>query len=119
MQAIQTCRRSLSGKSLDQLETDLISLSQHINASEYEFLVLLREFDLRQGWKPYLFNNCAEWQPQAMKNSSLSMHSGPLLTRSIITANSCAMPSEPIQLLMPGGCMRTATSASANMTADR
>ena len=38
-----TCR------SLDQLETDLISLSSHINAMEYEFLVLLREFDLRHG----------------------------------------------------------------------
>ena len=48
-------------KSLDQLEEDIISLSQHINASEYEFLVLLREFDLRQGWKAYHFNNCAEW----------------------------------------------------------
>jgi hypothetical protein len=51
----------LNRKSLDQLETDIIGLSQHINASEYEFLVLLREFDLRQGWKAYHFNNCAEW----------------------------------------------------------
>jgi hypothetical protein len=51
----------ITRRSLDQLETDLISLSSHINAMEYEFLVLLREFDLRQGWKPYLFNNCSEW----------------------------------------------------------
>jgi hypothetical protein len=51
----------LTRKSLDQLEEDIIGLSQHINASEYEFLVLLREFDLRQGWKAYHFNNCAEW----------------------------------------------------------
>jgi len=51
----------LSRRSIDQLETDIISLSQQINAKEYEFLVLLREFDLRQGWKPYHFNNCAEW----------------------------------------------------------
>ncbi len=51
----------ITRRSLDQLETDLISLSSHINAMEYEFLVLLREFDLRQGWKAYLFNNCAEW----------------------------------------------------------
>jgi len=35
-------------RSLDQLETDLISLSSHINAMEYEFLVLLRELDLPQ-----------------------------------------------------------------------
>jgi hypothetical protein len=51
----------LGRKSLDQLEKDIIALSQHINATEYEFLVMLREFDLRQGWKAYNFNNCAEW----------------------------------------------------------
>jgi hypothetical protein len=28
---------------------------------EYAFLVLVREFDIRQGWKAYQFNNCAEW----------------------------------------------------------
>jgi hypothetical protein len=32
-----------------------------INAEEYAFLCDVREFDLRQGWKAYLFNNCAEW----------------------------------------------------------
>ena len=52
---------ALTRRSLDQLEADIISLSQHINATEYEFLVLLREFDLRQGWKAYHFNHCAEW----------------------------------------------------------
>jgi hypothetical protein len=51
----------ISRRSLDQLENDLISLSSHMNAMEYEFLVLVREFDLRQGWKAYLYNNCAEW----------------------------------------------------------
>lgn len=51
----------ITRRSLDQLEQDIVSLSRHINASEYEFLVLLREFDLRQGWKAYHFNHCAEW----------------------------------------------------------
>jgi len=51
----------ITRRSLDQLEADIISLSTHINAQEYEFLVLVREFDLRQGWKAYHFNNCAEW----------------------------------------------------------
>lgn len=46
---------------LDQLEDDIIGLSKRINAGEYEFLVLLREFDLRQGWKAYHFTHCAEW----------------------------------------------------------
>ncbi len=48
-------------RSIDDLEAELISLSARINAAEYDFLMLIREFDLRQGWKPYLFNNCAEW----------------------------------------------------------
>jgi hypothetical protein len=51
----------ITRRSLDQLETDIISLSSHINSMEYEFLVLLREFDLRQGWKEYHFTNCADW----------------------------------------------------------
>jgi hypothetical protein len=54
---------SITRRSLDQLEEDIISLSSHINAMEYEFLVLVREFDLRQGWKAYLFNCCATGQP--------------------------------------------------------
>jgi hypothetical protein len=52
---------SITRRSLDQLEEDIISLSTHVNALEYEFLVLVREFDLRQGWKAYHFNSCAEW----------------------------------------------------------
>ena len=49
----------LTHRNLDQLEADIVSLSTHINAQEYEFLVLLREFDLRQGWKAYHFSHCA------------------------------------------------------------
>ena len=52
---------SLTRRSIDQLEKDLVSRAEKINAEEYGFLVDLREFDLRQGWKPYHFNNCAEW----------------------------------------------------------
>jgi hypothetical protein len=52
---------SLSKRSIDQLETDLIHQAHDISAREYAFLVDLREFDLRQGWKEYHFNHCAEW----------------------------------------------------------
>jgi hypothetical protein len=52
---------SLSKRSIDQLETALIHRSQQINMQEYEFLVDLREFDMRQGWKGYHFNHCGEW----------------------------------------------------------
>ena len=44
---------------LDDLELQIINFSARINASEYEFLVLLREFDLRQGWKAWGFLDCA------------------------------------------------------------
>jgi hypothetical protein len=58
---VATTTSALSCRSLEQLESDIISLSEHINAAEYDFLVLIREFDIRQGWKAWLFNNCAEW----------------------------------------------------------
>ena len=48
-------------RSIDQLEDDLVGLSKRINASESEFLVLLREFAIRQGWKAYHFTHCAQW----------------------------------------------------------
>ena len=51
----------VSKRSLDQLEGQIASLASHINASEYEFLVLVREFDLRQGWKAWNCTNCADW----------------------------------------------------------
>ena len=51
----------LSRRSLDELEEELVAHAQRINAAEYAFLELVREFDIRQGWKPYQFNNCAEW----------------------------------------------------------
>ena len=54
-----TVFQTISHRPINQLETDIISLCQRINASEYDFLVLLREYDLRQGWKEYLFNDCA------------------------------------------------------------
>ena len=52
---------TLKTRSLDTLEEDLISLAEQISQQEYQFLLLVREFDLRQGWRAYHFNNCAEW----------------------------------------------------------
>ena len=53
--------RPVSTRTIDQLEDDIVSLSQRMNASEFEFLMLVLEFDIRQGWKEYHFNSCAEW----------------------------------------------------------
>lgn len=51
----------ISKRTIDQLEQDIITFAGRMNQAEYEFLVFIREFDLRQGWKAYHFNNCAEW----------------------------------------------------------
>ena len=46
---------------IDELESEIVTLHAHLCAEEYQFLVKLREFDLRQGWRAYHFNHCAEW----------------------------------------------------------
>jgi hypothetical protein len=51
----------LSRRKLEDLEQYIIGLSTRQNVMEYEFLVLIREYDLRQGYKAYHYNNCAEW----------------------------------------------------------
>lgn len=51
----------ISKRTIDQLEDDIVTFAGRMNQAEYEFLVLIREFDLRRGWKAYHFNNCAEW----------------------------------------------------------
>ncbi|MCH7743359.1 MAG: DUF222 domain-containing protein [Proteobacteria bacterium] len=51
----------MTNHSLEQLEEALISFSERMNGWEYEYLVLIREFDIRQGWQAWHFNNCAEW----------------------------------------------------------
>ena len=56
-----TTVHALSRRSIDQLEDAIIDHSKRLNATEYEFLELVREFDIRQGWKAYYFNSCAEW----------------------------------------------------------
>ena len=46
---------------IDLLESEIVTLHERLCAEEYQFLVKLREFDLRQGWRAYHFNHCAEW----------------------------------------------------------
>ena len=51
----------VTNRKIDDLEEEIISLAKHMNQDEYRFLVMVREFDIRQGWRAYQFNNCAEW----------------------------------------------------------
>ena len=46
---------------IDLLESEIVTLHARLCAEEYQFLVKLREFDLRRGWEAYHFNHCAEW----------------------------------------------------------
>jgi len=46
---------------IDDLEASLVSSWKEVSRATHRFLVLLREFDLRQGWKSYGNNDCAEW----------------------------------------------------------
>ena len=51
----------ISKRSLEDLESELVSYAGRMNMLEYEFLSVALEYDLRQGWKAWGFNNCAEW----------------------------------------------------------
>lgn len=48
-------------RSIDQLEESLLCLARRRNELEFEFLKAVQEFDIRQGWRPWHLNNCAEW----------------------------------------------------------
>ena len=51
----------ITHRSIDQIENSLMERYRRINGSEYQALVELREYDIRQGWKAWHLNNCAEW----------------------------------------------------------
>ena len=46
---------------LDDLETSLINTWRDVSRATHRFLVLLREFDLRQGWQEWGSADCADW----------------------------------------------------------
>jgi len=47
--------------SIDELDRGIVNLAVRINASTYELLVLVRQFDERAGWLKWGLGNCAEW----------------------------------------------------------
>jgi Domain of unknown function (DUF222) len=56
-----TASTVLSFRPIDELEATLIDSWREVSKATHRFLVLLREFDLRQGWKAYGNPDCAEW----------------------------------------------------------
>ena len=51
----------LTFRSIDDLESSLLASWRAVSCATQRFLGLLREFDLRQGWKAYGNGDCAEW----------------------------------------------------------
>ena len=46
---------------LDDLAHDLLESWRDVSQATFRFLALLREFDLRQGWKEWGSADCADW----------------------------------------------------------
>ena len=53
--------KDVSMRSLDDLATEICTLAGHINAAMHRFLVLIAEFDRRQGWSDSATQSCAHW----------------------------------------------------------
>ena len=51
----------LSFRPIDELEATLLDSWREVSQATHRFLALLREFDLRQGWRAYGNADCAEW----------------------------------------------------------
>jgi hypothetical protein len=51
----------LSFRPIDDLEATLLESWREVSKATHRFLLLLREFDLRRGWKSYGNADCAEW----------------------------------------------------------
>jgi hypothetical protein len=48
-------------RSIDELATEIFTLAGHINAANHRFLMLIAEFDRRQGWSDSMTQSCAHW----------------------------------------------------------
>ena len=48
-------------RTLDQLATEICTLTGRLNAANYQLLVLIAEFDNRKGWSDAVTQSCAHW----------------------------------------------------------
>jgi hypothetical protein len=48
-------------RSVDELATEICTLAGHINAANHRFIVLIAEFDRRNGWSDSATQSCAHW----------------------------------------------------------
>src|SRR5450631_1690135 len=52
---------SAAAISLEELEAQITELAGHLNAANYRWLMLIGEFDRRQGWADGKLPSCAHW----------------------------------------------------------
>ena len=52
---------ALAPRSLAELEAQITELAGHLNAASYRWLVLIAEFDRREGWADGSTPSCAHW----------------------------------------------------------
>jgi hypothetical protein len=53
--------RAAAPKPLERLEAEICELAGHLAAATCQFLVLLAEFDAREGWADWGVSSCAAW----------------------------------------------------------
>ncbi|HEX4152058.1 MAG TPA: DUF222 domain-containing protein, partial [Steroidobacteraceae bacterium] len=53
--------RETPALSIPQLRAQITELAGHLNAAQHRWLVLIAEFDRRQGWSDGATQSCAHW----------------------------------------------------------
>ena len=53
--------KGLESLPLERLESEITELAAHLNAAECRWLLLVAEFDRRQGWGTWECKSCAQW----------------------------------------------------------
>jgi hypothetical protein len=56
-----TAPGTAAGRPLAELESEICTLAGHLAAATCRFLVLLAEFDAREGWASWDMPSCAAW----------------------------------------------------------
>src|SRR5687768_11321255 len=59
--AYTASHKEVSMPSIDELAAEICSLAGHINAANHRFLMLVAEFDRRNGWSDSATQSCAHW----------------------------------------------------------
>jgi hypothetical protein len=59
------------GRPLAELESEICTLAGHLAAATCRFLVLLAEFDAREGWASWDMPSCAAWLSWSLRRGAV------------------------------------------------